>query len=1612
MKKKENIRKVKKVLSILLVIFLLLSSVPLQALAVASPTLTVNVKTLDTDESTVLSPASLGGSAVQTGTVQKKAYGSWIDYWEVTATANPGYHFDHWEGEYSALQSDADDNPVYVYPNMDKQVTAVFVKNAPPSFKVDTRDIDNGETMIVSYNGSTYNLRRGDSDLYLPVGFGNVEFTASNDDSSKVFDDWDTSDWGSTYPKVFTPSNGDKYYPDANWASIPTYEVDYHGNNAPSDEYYIEGASVTVKDQGSMSYSHHGFLGWNTEDDGSGTLYAPGDTFTMPANKVDLYAQWGYLYDHIDVEVEGTLTIIHKIDGVTQSTDILDVEVSNPSASYVVGGVTYNLPTSAFYLDSANNEFRATGLSFFWPDSVTVHATLTDEDNNTYSVTHTFSQSEIQAAWELCPGSESSGNKGFDFVLKAEDITNTITNTVTFATDGNGTIGGAYADIEHTGILDGSDCPTPPTVAADSGYHFLGWTKNGGSTYLTTSAVDVMTINDDVTFTAVFEEDKEFRVQNFNGLGGDHGYIKVTYNGTTVNLDYGEEHTFVYYSTAGNVEADFVPDAGWMFNYYVIQNGATHINDDPDYIDPSSYAGQNGSNNMIKLNPKWKTAEEYTVTYSANGGVNAPTDTNSPYNGGTGVTVLGIGSMTNTGYTFLNWNTKSDGTGTDYDPADTFFMPANNVVLYAIWDANSYTVEYDKNNASATGTTADSTHVFDVAKNLTTNGYSLTGYTFNGWNTAEDGSGTAYTDAQSVTNLTSTDGDTVTLYAQWKANSYTVEYDKNNASATGTTANSTHVFDVAKNLTTNGYSLTGYTFNGWNTAEDGSGTAYTDAQSVTNLTSTDGDTVTLYAQWKANSYTVEYDKNNASATGTTADSTHVFDVAKNLTTNGYSLTGYTFNGWNTAEDGSGTAYTDAQSVTNLTSTDGDTVTLYAQWKANSYTVEYDKNNASATGTTADSTHVFDVAKNLTTNGYSLTGYTFNGWNTAEDGSGTAYTDAQSVTNLTSTDGDTVTLYAQWKANSYTVEYDKNNASATGTTADSTHVFDVAKNLTTNGYSLTGYTFNGWNTAEDGSGTAYTDAQSVTNLTSTDGDTVTLYAQWEAIDYDITYVMNGGTNDPTNPSSYTIEDEITLADPTQTGYTFAGWEPTDNIPLGSTGDKTFTATWEAIDYDITYIMNGGTNDPTNPSSYTIEDEITLADPTQTGYTFAGWEPTDNIPLGSTGDKTFTATWEINTYTVTWNDEDGTQLEQDLNVPYNTTPSFDSATPAKTATAQYTYTFAGWTPTVSAVTGDVTYTATYTETLNDYTVTWNNFNGVQLEQDTDVPYGTTPSYGGATPAQPATAQYTYTFAGWTPAVSAVTGDVIYTAQFTQTTNSYPVTFVNYNGVTLKVESVLYGNGATAPIVPARTGYTFTGWNVAFNNITGPLTVTAQFAINSYPYTVNYVDANGDPIADPTTATAAYTSTVTVTPIDVEGYTPRLDSQDITIDLTGNEVTFIYDEDEVVAPPETIEEPEVPLAGPAWALLNLILAIATLIMSIVLLVTYFSKKDKDQEIKRKGFWRVFSIVPAALAIITFILTEDMTAPMVFTDKWTLLMAAYTLLGAVVMVMATKKEQNAQTS
>jgi uncharacterized repeat protein (TIGR02543 family) len=250
---------------------------------------------------------------------------------------------------------------------------------------------------------------------------------------------------------------------------------------------------------------------------------------------------------------------------------------------------------------------------------------------------------------------------------------------------------------------------------------------------------------------------------------------------------------------------------------------------------------------------------------------------------------------------------------------------------FSFIDCNSitYKVKYDGNGATS-GTMKASKKSYGKTSALRTNAFARTGYTFAGWNTAKDGSGTTYADQASVKNLTTTNGETVTLYAQWTANTYKIKFDGNGATS-GSMKSKSMTYDTAANLTANAYKRTGYTFAGWNTKADGTGKTYKNKASVKNLTSTDGKTVKLYAQWTANTYKIKFDGNGATS-GSMKSKSMTYDTAANLTANAYKRTGYTFAGWNTKADGTGKSYKNKASIQNLTSTDGKTITLYAQWK--------------------------------------------------------------------------------------------------------------------------------------------------------------------------------------------------------------------------------------------------------------------------------------------------------------------------------------------------------------------------------------------------------------------------------------------------------------------------------------------------------------------------------------------------------------------------------------------------------------------------------------------------------------------------------------------------------
>jgi subtilisin-like proprotein convertase family protein len=295
-----------------------------------------------------------------------------------------------------------------------------------------------------------------------------------------------------------------------------------------------------------------------------------------------------------------------------------------------------------------------------------------------------------------------------------------------------------------------------------------------------------------------------------------------------------------------------------------------------------------------------------------------------------------------------------------------------------------------------------------------------------------------------------------------------------------------------------------------------------------------------------------------------------------------------------------------------------------------------------------------------------------------------------------------------------------------------------------------------------------------------------------------------------------------ADPTREGYTFAGWDvPFDNV----TSDLTVTAQYQINSYTVTFLDWDGSMLATDTVDHGSA-ATAPADPTREGYTFTGWDvPFDNV----TGDLTVTAQYQINSYTVTFLDWDGTVLATDI-------VDHGSAATAPVDPTREGYTFTGWDVPFDNVTGDLTVTAQYQ--INSYTVTFLDWDGSVLATDV-VDHGS----AATAPADPT--REGYTFAGWDVPFDNVTGDLTVTAQYQ--INSYTVTFLDWDGSMLATDTVDHGGAATAPVDPIREGYTFTGWDVPFDNVTGDLTVTAQYQINSY--TVTFLDWDGTVLATDT-------------------------------------------------------------------------------------------------------------------------------------------------------------------
>lgn len=612
-----------------------------------------------------------------------------------------------------------------------------------------------------------------------------------------------------------------------------------------------------------------------------------------------------------------------------------------------------------------------------------------------------------------------------------------------------------------------------------------------------------------------------------------------------------------------------------------------------------------------------------------------------------------------TGYSFDNWyQDVGFTTAFDFDVVITA-----NTTIYGQMSANDVAVSL----YPMYGTNAPNTAIvkFDATLSSSLNP-SREGYDFKGWYKTESG-------AQNLTSgekFTKVDRDvTMNLYAGWQAKTYDVTYSNNYAG--GGTFIPTNieakkwVFDGAKTAPSSNPSRTGYIFEGWYTS-----VACTEKYSFKgNYTSAGA--LTLYANWEAKKYDITYTLNYAGAPSfvpsNEAAKKWAFDGVKTAPNPDPSRVGYIFKGWYTNE-----VCTIKYTFTGNYTTDN-TLTLYANWEAEKYDVSYKLNYTGAPSyvpeNDAAKKWAFDGTKTAPSPSPTRTGYTLEGWYSDAE-----CTDKYSFTGNYTTD-DALTLYANWESKKYDITYNLNYTGVPSfiptNGAAKKWAYGGVKTAPHPNPSRVGYTFEGWYTNN-----TCTDKYSFTGNYN-NASALTLYANWEAKEYDITYSLNYTSAPgfvPINEAAKKwVFDGVKTAPtsiPTRTGYSFDGWYEdeictTEYLFSGKytvDGALTLYAKWKADEYDITYNLNysgAPTFAPSNEEAKKwAHDGIKTAPnpaPNRAGYSFAGWYSNSGCTISYDFGGTFTGTTGITLY-AKW-------IEDNFEVSLSSTGGYTFATEYK-------------------------------------------------------------------------------------------------------------------------------------------------------------------------------------------------------------------------------------------------------------------------------------------------------------------------------------------------------------
>ena len=787
----------------------------------------------------------------------------------------------------------------------------------------------------------------------------------------------------------------------------------------------------------------------------------------------------------------------------------------------------------------------------------------------------------------------------------------------------------------------------------------------------------------------------------------------------------------------------------------------------------------------------------------------------------------------------------------------------------------TYVISYNANSStSGTTPTSGSWITGATASNISSNSGTLirTGYTFAGWNSLANGSGTDYAATGSATYSTTAD---LTLYAKWTANGLTITYKSDYLSGP-VDITETKTADTTFTLRGNTFTRPGYNFSGWALSSGGL-IAKSDSATSSVLVDT-----SYYAGWTAIDYTVTYDGNGNTGGVVPTDSAK-YNIGGSVTVKGntgiLTRTGYSFAGWTDNSGNTGTVYSTSGANTTY-SVSTSSITLYAKWSKNTYFISYDvQGGSSAVSST------YQIGDTVTLpSGPTKTGYTFAGWFAAATG-GTTLGSTYAPSGVGN-----ITIFAQWTPIAYRVYYSSNNGNSGTVPSDSTN-YNITYTVTVVGNTAnagrTGYTWAGWNTSADGSGTTY---QATATFTMGSAD-VTLYAKWTAINYTITYNGNGFTSGtvPANTNNYNIGGTISIAGSNgiaRTGYTFLGWtvaaDGTGTVMTSGYGltvgssDLTVYAKWSANSYTITYLANGASGSPSATSATYTTDGTAVTFPTvgtmqKAGHSFSGWATTSSgppltSPYTTASDVTLVAVWTAINYTISYNSNGGSTTPTQSSLPMGQSFALASGITKPNGSNGEVYAFVGWSDGSSTwqpgssylvKTANVSFTALWVQVFEVNYI----LNGATSSQ----PSNQLKNDGDVITLAAAPTRTGYEFQGWTDqsgqsfaaGATYTVGIIHYTLNAVWAAINYTITYDAAGGsVTPQQSAKNVGQTFYLANAISRTGYTFNGWDDGTQTLgagsqvlvgTSNLSYTAQWTANVYTVTYDFNGGTGSAIAN---------------------------------------------------------------------------------------------------------------------------------------------------------------------